>query len=106
MYAVVSTGGRQLRVEPGRAVTVEKLPVETGNVVLFDQVLMVVDDEGRTLVGQPFVEGARAVGKVVAQNRAKKILVFKYKPKANYRRRQGHRQYQTKVLIESIELSS
>jgi large subunit ribosomal protein L21 len=106
MYAVAETGGRQVRVEPGRPIVVEKLPVEEGSTVTFDQLLLVVDDQGTTRIGQPYVEGARAIGKVVAQKRAKKILVFKYKPKANYRRRQGHRQYQTHVLIEAIEVPS
>jgi large subunit ribosomal protein L21 len=106
MYAVVETGGRQFRVEPGRPVVVEKLPAEPGSEIAFDRLLLVVDDEGKTVVGQPYVEGARALGKVLAQERAKKILVFKYKPKVNYRRRQGHRQSQTRILIESIQLSS
>jgi large subunit ribosomal protein L21 len=106
MYAVLDAGGRQFRIEPGKHVVLEKLPKPEGEAVEFAELLLVVDDVGTTHVGHPFVDGARAVGKVVRQARAKKILVFKYKPKKNYRRRQGHRQYQTHVLIESIELSS
>lgn len=104
MYAVVETGGHQVRVEPGRYIEIEKLPVEVGTAVTFDRLLLVVNDGGQTLVGQPYVEGARALGKVLAQERGKKILVFKYKPKVNYRKRRGHRQSFTRVLIESIEV--
>lgn len=103
MYAVLETGGRQFRVEPGRPIVVEKLPGDPGSPVTFDRVLLVVDDQGRTHVGRPFVDGARAVGRVLSQERGKKILVFKYKAKKNYRRRRGHRQYLTRVLIEQID---
>lgn len=104
MYAVVETGGKQVKVEPGRAIVVEKLAGEPGGEIRFGQVLLMLDESGALHVGQPYVEGAEAVGHVVAQERAKKILVFKYKPKVNYRRRQGHRQNMTRVLIDRIEV--
>jgi len=104
VYAIIETGGKQYRVAPGDVLVVEKLPGDAGTELTFDRLLMVVGDEGQPVVGTPYVEGARAVGQVVSQGRGKKILVFKYKPKSNYRRRQGHRQYQTRVRIERIEL--
>ena len=102
MYAIIKTGGKQYKVAEGDAIYVEKLEAAEGDAVTFDQVLTVVrDDDVR--IGRPLVEGAKVVGKVEAQGKAKKILVFKYKAKSNYRRRQGHRQPFTKVVIESIE---
>ena len=103
MYAVVETGGKQVKVEPGKTIVVEKLPGEAGSEIRLQQVLMLVDAEGATHVGQPYVSGASAVGRVVAQERGKKILVFKYKPKVNYRRRQRHRQDLTRIVIDRIE---
>ena len=86
----------------GDTIMVEKLAGEAGAEVVFDQVLMVVNDAD-VKVGKPVVEGAKVTGKVEAQGKEKKILVFKYKAKSNYRRRQGHRQPFTKVVIEKIE---
>ncbi len=102
MYAVIKTGGKQYRVAEGDTIMVEKLAGEAGAEVVFDQVLMVVNDAD-VKVGKPMVEGAKVTGKVEAQGKEKKILVFKYKAKSNYRRRQGHRQPFTKVVIEKIE---
>ena len=102
MYAVIKTGGKQYRVAEGDTIMVEKLAGEAGAEVVFDQVLMVVNDAD-VKVGKPVVEGAKVTGKVEAQGKEKKILVFKYKAKSNYRRRQGHRQPVTKVVIEKIE---
>lgn len=104
MYAVIKTGGKQYRVEPGQVLVVEKLPGEPGEELSFEHLLMVVGDEGEPVIGKPYISGAKAVGTVIRQERGKKILVFKYKPKSNYRRRQGHRQSQTRVRIERIEL--
>ncbi|MCL8206736.1 MAG: 50S ribosomal protein L21 [Actinomycetia bacterium] len=104
MYAVVETGGHQYAVEPGQELVIEKIPAGEGDPVTFDRLLLVVDDAGRTRVGQPYVAGARAVGTVVRQERGPKIRVFKYKAKTNYRRRQGHRQLLTRVRIEAIEV--
>ena len=102
MYAIIKTGGKQYKVAEGDTIYVEKLDVAEGDAVTFPAVLTIVNDADVT-VGKPFVEGAKVTGKVEAQGKAKKILVFKYKAKSNYRRRQGHRQPYTKVMIEKIE---
>ena len=102
MYAVIETGGKQYRVQEGDVLKVEKLPVEVGSTVDFNRVLTVVKD-GEVKIGRPVVEGAKVVAKVLEQAKSKKIIVFKYKAKANYRRKQGHRQPFTRVQIEKIE---
>ena len=102
MYAIIETGGKQYRVAEGDMLTVEKLAVAEGEAVEFDRVLTVVKD-GEVVVGKPVIDGAKVQAKVLAQGKEKKILVFKYKAKSNYRRRQGHRQPFTKVVIEKIE---
>ncbi len=102
MYAIIQTGGKQYKVAEGDVVRVEKLAAAEGETVEFDRVLTVVK-EGEVIVGKPVVEGAKVTAKVEAQGKDKKILVFKYKAKSNYRRRQGHRQPFTKVVIEKIE---
>ena len=103
MYAVFETGGKQYRAAERDVIVVEKLPVQVGEKVEFDRVLAAGDGEGLS-VGTPLIEGAKVIGRAVAQERGRKIRVFKFKPKKNYRRTRGHRQYLTKVLIESIEL--
>lgn len=100
MYAIIQTGGKQLKVEEGQTVYVEKLTAEPGEAVTFDQVLFVGGDQVK--VGQPLVEGATVTAKVEEHGRDKKIVVFKFKAKKNYRRKQGHRQPFTKVTIEKI----
>jgi len=102
MYAVVKTGGKQVRVSPGQAVRVEKLSGEVGDAISFDEVLL-VGGEGTTQVGSPLLEGARVKGKIAAQGRAKKITVFKMKRRKGYRVKQGHRQDYTEVNVESID---
>jgi large subunit ribosomal protein L21 len=102
MYAIIETGGKQYRVSEGDVVFIEKVEVSEGEAVEFDRVLTVVT-EGNVAIGKPLVAGAKVKGKVVSQGKGKKILVFKYKAKSNYRRRQGHRQPFTKVVIEKIE---
>lgn len=102
MYAIIKTGGKQYKVAEGDVIMVEKLEANEGDEVVFDQVLTVVND-GDVKVGKPVVEGAKVTAKVTAQGKDKKILVFKYKAKSNYRKRQGHRQPFTKVVIEKIE---
>lgn len=102
MYAIIKTGGKQYRVSEGDAIFVEKLAAAEGEVVTFDEVIA-VSKEDALVVGKPFVEGAKVTAKVEKQGKARKILVFKYKAKANYRKRQGHRQPFTKVVIEKIE---
>ena len=101
MNAIIKTGGKQYRVQEGDLITIEKLEAAADETVTFDQVLTVVND-GSVKVGTPLVNGAKVTGKVVEHGKGKKILVFKYKAKSNYRRRQGHRQPFTKVRIESI----
>lgn len=102
MYAIIETGGKQVKVEQGQEIFIEKLPAEAGDTVTFDKVLLVGGDN--TQVGVPYVEGATVTAKVEKQGRAKKITVFKYKAKKNYRRKQGHRQPYTKVVIDGINL--
>ena len=102
MYAIISTGGKQYRVSEGDVMEVEKLNVQEGDEVVFDDVLTVVSD-GDVKVGKPTVEGAKVTAKVATQGKADKIFVFKYKAKSNYRKRQGHRQPFTRVEITSIE---
>lgn len=100
MYAVIKTGGKQLKVEVGQKIFVEKLDVLENETYTFEEVLLVGGENLK--VGTPLVEGASVTCKVLKQGRAKKIIVFKYKPKKNYRRKQGHRQAYTKLLVESI----
>lgn len=101
MYAIIKTGGKQYCVEEGKVITIEKLYVEAGAEVAFDEVLLVSGDSVK--IGQPTVAGAKVTGKVLEQGKGAKIRIFKYKAKSNYRRRQGHRQPFTKVQIEKIE---
>lgn len=101
MYAIIKTGGKQYCVEEGKVITIEKLDVEAGAEVAFDEVLLVSGDSVK--IGQPTVAGAKVTGKVLEQGKGTKIRIFKYKAKSNYRRRQGHRQPFTKVQIEKIE---
>ena len=101
MYAIIETGGKQYRVQEGDTLFVEKLEANQGDVVTIDSVLAVSKD-GKLTVGTPVVEGAKVEAKVVEQGKGKKIIVFKYKPKKDYRRKQGHRQPYTKLVIEKI----
>ncbi|MBR9981102.1 MAG: 50S ribosomal protein L21 [Desulfatitalea sp.] len=102
MYAVVATGGKQYRVEAGEILRVEKLAGDLGAEVAFDQVLML--GYGETVrIGQPLVEGASVKGRIVEQGKNKKIIVFKFKRRKRYRRKQGHRQLFTAVKIDTIE---
>jgi large subunit ribosomal protein L21 len=102
MYAVVSSGGKQYKVQQGETLKVEKISGEVGSPVSFDRVLMYSDGEN-VKVGQPVLEDATVTGHIVEQGKAKKILVFKYKRRKRYRRKQGHRQQFTAVKIDSIE---
>ncbi len=102
MYAIIETGGKQYRVTEGDVLNIEKLEVAEGETVDFGRVLTVVKD-GEVVIGKPLVANAKVTAQVVAHGKGKKILVFKYKAKSNYRRRQGHRQPFTKVRIEKIE---
>ncbi|EJY55953.1 50S ribosomal protein L21 [Alicyclobacillus hesperidum URH17-3-68] len=102
MYAIVETGGKQFKVSQGDTIVVEKLEGEVGSTVVLDKVFL-VQDNGQVKVGSPLVAGAKVVAKVVEHGRGKKIIVFKYKAKKNYHKKQGHRQPYTKLTIESIE---
>ena len=102
MYAVVRTGGKQVRVTPGHAVRVEKLPGAVGESIQLDQVLL-VGGGGETRVGTPLVEGVKVVGTITDQGRGPKIIVFKMKRRKGYRRKMGHRQDYTEIRVDSIE---
>lgn len=101
MYAIVKTGGKQYKVSEGDVLFVEKLEAETGDTVTLDEVLACSKD-GELKVGAPVVEGASVQAKVVEQGKAKKVIVYKYKAKKDYRRKQGHRQAYTKIVVEKI----
>jgi large subunit ribosomal protein L21 len=101
MYAIIATGGKQYQVKEGDVIYVEKLDVEVDATVELNSVLAVGKEDG-IVVGKPVVEGANVVAKVLAQGKAKKIIVFKFKRKKDYRRKQGHRQPYTKIQIEKI----
>ena len=105
MYAIIESCGKQYKVAEGEVVFFEKLDAEEGKKVSFDKVVLVSED-GKVQVGAPYVKGVKVEGKVVAHGKAKKILVYKMKPKKNYRRMQGHRQPYTKVEITKINLGT
>ena len=105
MYAIIESCGKQYKVAEGDVVFFEKLDAEEGKKVTFDKVMLVSDD-GKVQVGNPYVKGVKVEGKVVSHGKGKKIIVFKMKPKKNYRRKQGHRQPYTKVEITSIKTAA
>ena len=105
MYAIIESCGKQYKVAEGDVVFFEKLDAEEGKKVTFDKVILVSED-GKVQVGNPYVKSVKVEGKVVSHGKAKKILVYKMKPKKNYRRMQGHRQPYTKVEITSIKLAA
>ena len=102
MYAVVRTGGKQYRVAPGDTIQVEKLPGDAGDTVRLPEVLLIVDGEQTTL-GAPLIDGACVQTEVVEQGRGQKLIVYKYKRRKRYRRKNGHRQPLTSLRITSIE---
>jgi large subunit ribosomal protein L21 len=104
MYAIIETGGKQYRVSEGDVIRVEKLCAQEGETVELDRVLAVSDGE-KLMVGQPVLENAKVTATVLKHGKGKKIIVFKYKPKKNYRRKKGHRQPYTEIKIEKIEVS-
>lgn len=101
MYAVIKTGGKQYRVAEGDVLAVERLDGEPGSTITFDHVLAVGTGEGLK-VGTPTIDGAKVDVEVIAQGRAKKVLVFKFKRRKGYKRTKGHRQYFTRVRVKSI----
>ena len=100
MYAIIATGGKQYKVAEGDVIKVEKLGVEAGSEVVFDQVLVVSGDDIK--VGNPTVEGATVTANVVKEGKSKKVIVYKYKRKTGYHKKNGHRQQYTQVKIEKI----
>lgn len=102
MNVVIKTGGKQYKVKEGQMIKIEKLPVEEEETVEFDKVLAVLGEE-ETEFGRPYLEDVNVSGRVIEQGKNKKIVVFKYKAKKRYRKKMGHRQPYTKVLIENIE---
>ncbi|MGA9380321.1 MAG: 50S ribosomal protein L21 [Phormidium sp.] len=103
-YAIIETGGKQLRVEPGRFYDIELLHVEAETEVTIDKVLF-VNNDGDVSIGQPWVEGATVIGTVMRHFRGRKILVYKMKPKKKTRKKRGHRQEVTRFMIDSISLN-
>ncbi len=102
MYAIIETGGKQVKCAVGEPIYVEKLDVEEGKKIVFDKVLLYSDD--KTYIGTPYVEGVTVEGKVAKQGKQKKIIVFHMKPKKKYRKKNGHRQPYTKVDITKISV--
>lgn len=100
MYAIIATGGKQYRVSEGDVIYIEKIDTQVDSTVSFD--VLLVGNDGDVKIGTPVVEGVKVEGKVVGQIRGEKIVVYKYKSKKNYRRKQGHRQPYTKVEITKI----
>lgn len=103
MYAVIQSGGKQYKVNEGDILKVEKLSGEAGDKLSLDQVLIISDGE-MLKVGSPLVAGAKVMVEVIEQGRGKKITVYKYKKRKNYRRKQGHRQAFTKIKVDKIEV--
>ena len=101
MYAVIETGAKQYQVKEGDVIKVEKLQAEVGEGISFDKVLLVSDDNG-IKAGKPILEGVKVEAEVLEQGKAKKVIVFRYRAKKNYRKKNGHRQPYTKVKIKSI----
>lgn len=103
MYAIIRSGGKQFRAEPGKTIKVPSLDAEPGQQVTFDEVLVAGTDDGLK-VGTPVVSGATVTGEVVKHGKDKKLIVFKWKRRKNYRRKQGHRQGYTEVRVADIQL--
>lgn len=103
MYAIIRSGGKQYRAEVGATIDVDRLPQAVGESIDLSDVLLVADDADAK-IGQPLVEGARVSATVVEQFRGKKVIVYKYRQRTNYRRKQGHRQYYTRLRIDDISL--
>lgn len=105
MFAIVETGGKQYQVEEGKYLDVELLEGDKDSKVVFDKVVMIVNGK-KSKVGQPYVTGASCEGTIVKHDRAKKVIVYKQRPKKGYRRKQGHRQDFTRVMISKIRTSA
>jgi large subunit ribosomal protein L21 len=103
-YAIIETGGKQVRVEPGRFYDIELLPVEPEESIIIESVLFVQHD-GEVTIGQPFIEGATVQGTVLRHFRGRKVIVYKMKPKKKTRKKRGHRQEITRLMIDSISMN-
>ena len=101
IYAIIETGGKQYRVSPGQVVDVEHLNIASGLPVEVEKVLLVADGE-KVTVGEPFIDGAKVLATSKGEGKGKKVIVFKYKPKVRYRKKTGHRQLYTRLMIDSI----
>lgn len=101
MLAVIKTGGKQYIVSPGDKIKIEKLEVEEGGEVIFEEVLL-VENNDKIEIGEPVIEKTKVKGKVLTQGKGKKVIVFKYKPKKRYKKKRGHRQFFTEVEITKI----
>ena len=104
MYAIIETGGKQYRVQEGDVITIEKLNVAAGDDIAFDKVLLLNDGEN-VQVGTPIIEAAKVFGTVVENGKGEKVIIFKYKSKKDYRKKQGHRQPYTMVEIKTISMA-
>ncbi len=105
MYAIVETGGKQYQLEEGRYVDIELLDGEKDSKVVFDKIVMIVNGK-KSKVGQPYVAGASVEGKIMLHDRAKKVIVYKQRPKKGYRKKQGHRQGFARVMINKIRTTA
>jgi len=102
VYAVIESGGKQHKVTEGEILRVEKLDAESGTEIVFDKIMMVKTDDDKVMIGKPYIENASVTAEVVDQGKHKKIIIFKYKRKKNYQRKQGHRQRYTALRIKAI----
>ncbi len=105
MYAIIDTGGKQYRASPGDILKVEKLKSKVGDEIVFDRVLFASDGD-EIHIGRPILDNAKVIGKIIRHGKGRKIIVFKYKRRKNYKRKKGHRQLFTEVKIEKIELGA
>lgn len=102
MLAVIKTGGKQYLVAPGQKIKIEKIEIEDGSEIIFDEVL-VLEKNRKVEIGTPFIKNVKVIGKVIKQGKGKKVIIFKYRPKTRYKKKQGHRQSFTEVEILRIE---
>jgi large subunit ribosomal protein L21 len=101
IYAIIETGGKQYRVDPGQTIDVERLDAPEGDTVELDRVLLIADGD-RVTIGTPTIDGAKVVATSKGAGKGKKVIVFKYKPKVRYRKKTGHRQFHTSLVIDKI----
>lgn len=106
MFAVIKTGGKQYLVSPKDKIKIEKVDIEEGKEIIFDQVLMLSKSDKEVKIGTPFVKGAKVAAKVLKQGKAPKIIIFKYKPKKRQQTKKGHRQPYTEIEITKISASA